>query len=188
MVFPAAKEPDICAGPADAHREGLACLSTPDLSTRPRRFCGAPVRVGSAALRLLFAGALLLGPSGCGDRNKVASRVSELEKAFRGAGMALPADRKGSISGETPPAASRSGNAHFFVESALSAVRTNAYADGVMLLQTAQRLPQLTAEQRMAVHQTIRAVTAELVVRAAKGDEKAKAQLGAIERFLSGNQ
>ena len=68
---------------------------------------------------------------------------------------------------------------------ALHAVRTNGFAGGAIALQTAQRMPMLTAEQHRAVYQAMQAMTADLVARAEKGDAKAKADLAAIERTRS---
>jgi hypothetical protein len=43
----------------------------------------------------------------------------------------------------------------------------------------------MTADQLMAVQQTLEAITADLVARAARGDAKAQADLAAIERSRS---
>ncbi len=51
--------------------------------------------------------------------------------------------------------------------------------------QTLQQTTGMNAQERMAVQKTIRAVTADLVRRAADGDPQAQAELKRIERFLS---
>ena len=110
---------------------------------------------------LCISAVLLLALSGCSKKAKVNARFSELEKAFAGAGT------------------------NAFLNAALAAVRTNDYAGGVLMLEALQRAPGTSAEQLMAVHQAIQALTAELVARAAKGDPAAKAALAAIERTRS---
>ena len=76
-------------------------------------------------------------------------------------------------------------DANAFVNVALAAVRANDYAGGVIALQEVQRIPGVTANQLMAIHGTMQAMTADLVARAAKGDPKAKADLAAIEKTRS---
>ena len=72
-----------------------------------------------------------------------------------------------------------------YVSLALSAVRTNDYAGGVIALQAVQRMPGITSQQLMAVQEAVQAMTAELLVRASKGDAKARSDLAAIERTHS---
>jgi len=110
---------------------------------------------------LCLSAVLLLALSGCSKHARVNTRFAELEKAFAGAGT------------------------NAFVNAALAAARTNDYAGGVMLLEALKRAPGTSAEQLMAVHQAIQALTADLVARAAKGDAEAKAALAAIERSRS---
>jgi hypothetical protein len=110
---------------------------------------------------LSFSVVVLLALSGCSKKAQVNARFSELEKAF----------------------AKESANP--FLNAALAAVRTNDYAGGVIVLETLQRTPGTSAEQLMAVHQAIQALTADLVARAAKGDAEAKAALAAIEKSRS---
>lgn len=99
--------------------------------------------------------------SSCSKKADVEAQVSELEKAF--------------------PAA----ETNAYVNLALTAVRTNDYAGGVVVLQALKRMPGATAEQLMAAQKAIEAITADLVARAARGDAKAKADLEAIERARS---
>ncbi|MHB8524006.1 MAG: hypothetical protein ACYDH9_25060 [Limisphaerales bacterium] len=99
--------------------------------------------------------------SACSRKGEVKARVADLERAF--------------------PAA----NANPYVNLALSAVRTNDYAGGVIALQSARRMTGVTPEQLMAVQKAMQAITAELVARAASGDQTAKADLAAIESTRS---
>ena len=131
---------------------------------------------------LLLGGALLLTLNGCSKKADVKSQLSELERTFQDASAAAQS------SGERPlvdPTASVPADANAYVNLALDAVRTNDFAEGVIALQTAQRMPMLTAEQHRAVYQAMQAMTADLVARADKGDAKAKADLAAIERTRS---
>ena len=129
---------------------------------------------------LPLCGAALLASSACGKKADVNSRLSELEKAFRApaAGTTVQIERPGS---SRAPLA----DANAYVNLALLAVRTNDRAGGVIALQAVQRMPGLTAEQLMSVHRAMQAMTADLLVRASKGDTKAKADLAAIERTRS---
>ncbi len=68
---------------------------------------------------------------------------------------------------------------------AVAAARSNAPAASVIALQEARRQPGLTAEQLQAVEQASQSMVADLVRRAADGDEAAKAQLQEIERSRS---
>jgi hypothetical protein len=106
-------------------------------------------------------GAALLALSGCGKKADVHLQASELEKAFQ------------------------SDQSSAFVNLAVSAVRTNDYAVGVIALENARRMPGMTADQLMAVQGTLEAITADLVARADKGDANARAELAAIERSRS---
>jgi hypothetical protein len=130
----------------------------------------------------LFCGAILLTLNGCSKKADVKSQVSELEKTFRDTSAAAPPGGERSLADQSgsPP-----DEAKAYVNFALSAVRTNDFAGGVIALQTAQRMPMLTAAQHRAVYQAMQAMTADLVARAEKGDAKAKADLAAIERTRS---
>jgi hypothetical protein len=72
-----------------------------------------------------------------------------------------------------------------YVDRAVAAVRAGEPAEGIMLLQSLQQMSDMNAQERMAVQRTIRAVTADLVRRAAEGDAHAQQELKRIERFLS---
>jgi hypothetical protein len=127
----------------------------------------------------LVAACLLLLLSACHREPAAVERLAELERAFE------PAS---SLQSPPPPApGAQSANAKTLVNQAMTALRDHQSADGVMLLQTAQKLPSLTAAQRMAVHQSIRAVTADLVERSSRGDSAAKDQLRRIESFMERN-
>jgi len=68
---------------------------------------------------------------------------------------------------------------------ALAAARTNNYATAIIALHAVPRLPGATPQQLMAVEHARRALNADLVARAAKGDAHAQAALAAIEKTLS---
>jgi len=129
---------------------------------------------------LPLCGAALLAFSACGKKADVKTQVSELEKAFQTAAAGTPVQAGRSASNPAPLA-----DANACVSLALCAVRTNDFAGGVIALQAVQRMPGLTAEQLMSVHRAMEAMTADLLVRASKGDAKAKADLAAIERTRS---
>ena len=131
---------------------------------------------------VLLCGAILLALNGCSKKADVKSQVSELEKTFQDTSAAAPAAGEQLLVDQTGSAPA---DAKAYVNLALYAVRTNDFAGGVIALQTAQRMPMLTAEQHRAVYQAMQAMTADLVARAAKGDAKAKADLAAIERTRS---
>ncbi len=130
----------------------------------------------------LLWGAFLLALNGCSKKADVKSQLSELEKTFQEASAAAPSAGERPLGDQT---GSVPADANAYVNLALSAVRTNDFAEGVIALQTAQRMPMLTAEQHRAVYQAMQAITADLVARADKGDAKAKADLAAIERTRS---
>lgn len=122
---------------------------------------------------------MLVGLSACSKGPDVRTQVVELEKAFPAAATPAPAQ----AAGEAPHPPSADANA--LVNAALSAVRTNDYASGVIALQAVQRMPGVTAVQLMTIERTMQAMTADLVSRAARGDAQAKAELAAIERTRS---
>lgn len=76
-------------------------------------------------------------------------------------------------------------NSNSYVNLAISAVRSNNYAGGVVALQSAKGIPGMSPDQLMAVQQTLEAITADLVKRAAGGDPRAREDLAAIERSRS---
>ncbi len=109
----------------------------------------------------LCLGAALFALSACHKKASVQLQAGELDNAFQGA------------------------RSNVYVSLAVSAVRTNDYAVGVIALQNARRIPGMAPEQLMAVQRTLEAITADLVARAAKGDARAQAELAAIERSRS---
>ena len=129
---------------------------------------------------LALCGAALLAFSACGKKAEVKTQVSELEKAFQTAPAGTPVQAGRPASNPAPLA-----DANAWVALALSAVRTNDFAGGVISLQAVQRMPGLTTEQLISVQRAMEAMTADLLVRASKGDAKAKADLAAIERTRS---
>jgi hypothetical protein len=115
---------------------------------------------------------------GCKEKLDVKTQTSELEKAFPSAAAATPAPI------EVAPAQAQAPDANAYVKAALSAVSSDDYAGGVIALQTAQKRG-VTADQLMAIERAKQAMTASLVERAARGDERAKAELARIERTRS---
>ena len=124
--------------------------------------------------------ATLFALSACSKKADVKSQVSELEKAFQAATPTASVPAATPTENQNLPA-----DANAFVHVALTAVRANDFAGGVIALQEVQRIPGVSANQLMAVHGTMQAMTADLVARAAKGDPKAKADLAAIEKTRS---
>jgi len=129
---------------------------------------------------LLLSAALVLAVGACSKKAAVQSSVNELEKAFPTA-----ADPAAGQPQPVAPAAMSQANANDLVKTALTAARDNDYASGVIALQAAQQKPGVTADQVMAVQRTKQAMIAELQRRAESGDQRALAQLKAIERTRS---
>jgi hypothetical protein len=77
------------------------------------------------------------------------------------------------------------GPSNAFVTFALSAIHTNDFPDAIIALESAKRIPGITAEQLAAIQRAKAAMTADLVGRADRGDPKAQADLAAIERTRS---
>ena len=126
-----------------------------------------------AAIQLLFASAaamVLLG--GCGKKaNEIQLQSAELEKAFPGVASVAPARTSQSAAGGDPRA---------FVAAALSASRSNDSVTAVLMLQKAAEAPGVTPQQVMALQVARKAWVTDLMTRAARGDESAKAALAAI--------
>ena len=140
---------------------------------------GRPVGHIKNLRRVVTVLAVLVGLNACHKRSDLKGGVSELEKAFPTA--AAPA-------GTVPAAAPAAGDANAYVSAALSAARAQDYAAGVMALEEVQRMngaKGFTANQLMTIELAKRAMIAELVVRADRGDPKAKADLAALERTHS---
>ena len=108
------------------------------------------------------------------------SSASELEKAFQTPATPVAEQASPAASAQTGTA-----GAEELVKTALAAARVDDYASGVIALEAAQRKPGVTAQQVMAVQQALLAMTADLATRAANGDQKALAQLKAIEKTRS---
>jgi len=125
---------------------------------------------------LSLAVTLMITGGACSRKPDVKSTVSELEKAFQ-APAGVPAAAASAPAGAA--------EAHELVQTALAAARTDDFANGVLALQAARRQPGVSAEQLMVVQRTMQALTTDLANRAASGDEKALAQLKAIERTRS---
>ena len=125
-----------------------------------------------------LSAAVLLALSACGRKADAKTQVSELKRVFETAQPPVQTER---------PASDQAllAEANAYVSLAFSAVRTNDYAGGVIALQAVQRMPGITSQQLMAVQGAMQAMTAELLVRASKGDAKARSDLAAIERTRS---
>ena len=123
---------------------------------------------------------LLLAGSGCSKQPDVKTQISALEKAFPGAAAPETPAQPGQPDAQ-PPA----NDANAFVREALSAVRKDDYAAGVVVLQNIAQVPGVTANQLIAAKQAKQAMVANLVNRAAAGDASAKAALQAIEKTRS---
>ena len=138
-----------------------------------------------SAMRHMFQiapllGSLLLTFAACTRKADIKSEMSELEKSFKITAAVAPIQPDHSASSRAQPT-----DAEIWVSRAISAARTNDYAGGVIALQSAQSARGATAEQLMAVQRMMSAMTSDLAARAAKGDERAKADLAAIERTRS---
>ena len=132
-----------------------------------------PLLISLAATLVLFAGA-------CGKKADLNSSAAELEKAFQAPAAPAAIQAGAAATAQTSPA-----EAQDLVKTALAAARADDYASGVAALEAARRKPGVTAEQLMAVQRTLQAMTTDLATRAANGDQKALAQLKAIERTRS---
>lgn len=156
-------------------------LPTPNTSSH-REFMNRiskPSMVASGLLLLV----LMLLPA-CNREPGTDQQLSEMEKSFANPPATASAKSEPATGADSSP---QTADAPTLVKKALTAVRSDQPAEGIMMLQTAQKLPNLNADQRMSVHNSIRAVTADLVNRAARGDERAKAELKRIEAFLGQN-
>src|SRR5438552_3964663 len=86
---------------------------------------------------------VLLAVSGCSKKTDVKSQVSELEKAFP---AAVPS---AAVIQPVTPTQAPPGDPNAYVKAALSAVRADDYAGGVIALQTAETMRGVTAQQLM---------------------------------------
>jgi hypothetical protein len=123
---------------------------------------------------LLFL-ALLMPFAGCRKKADVKHETDALELAFPGIASVPPArlDAAGRSSSGDPKAC---------VSAAVLAIRTNDYVTAAIMLQKAIESPGASADQVMALQTTRKACVTELMNRASKGDQNAKAALMAIER------
>jgi hypothetical protein len=110
-----------------------------------------------AGLVLIFLPLL----TGCAKKTDVKTELNHLEQAFSAANTNDP------------------------IALAVTAIRKEDYATGVITLDNLKRVPGMTSEQLISVQRAMEAVTAGLVTRAARGDAKAQADLAAIERSRS---
>lgn len=136
------------------------------------------MKAQSLVLALTAMSVLLTG--GCSKPADVKSSVAELEQAFQAPPAPAPA-----AGAPAPTPATGSAEAQDLVKSALAAARADDYAIGVTALQAARSKPGVSAEQLMAVQRAMQAMTTDLATRAANGDQKALAELKAIERTRS---
>jgi hypothetical protein len=130
--------------------------------------------VKSSAVWHTVAAAALLLLCGCGSKTaNVQTQTAVLEKAFPDLAAAAPAQTDQTVPGGDPRA---------YVNGALSAVRSNDLATGVIMLKKAMRLPGMTVAQIQASQEARKAWMSDLTQRAAKGEESAKAALAAIDQ------
>lgn len=133
---------------------------------------------------LALLASVVAAPCGCSKKPPVKSQVAELARVFQVPGEAAPApaaaEPAAPEAAANPPAEAKT-----YVNYALMAAKTNDYASAVIALQEAQRLPMKSTAQHQAVYETMQAMTSDLVARAERGDQQAKAQLAAIERTRS---
>jgi hypothetical protein len=106
-------------------------------------------------------------------KTTVRAQTSALEQAFPGLAGVTPAPVSASMPTGDPKA---------YVCTAVSAVRSNDLATGVIMLKRAMRLPGLTVPQLQAMHEARNAWMRDLSERAVQGDAEAKAALGAIDQ------
>ena len=132
------------------------------------------------SLMVALTAILMLFASACSKQPDVKSSASELEKAFQTPAASATGQALAAAPVQTAPT-----EAQDLIKTALAAARADDYASGVIALEAAQRKPGVTAEQLMAVQRTMRAMTTDLATRAANGDQKALAELKAIERTRS---
>ena len=134
-----------------------------------------------SSLIVLTASVLL---AACTKKADINSEIGALQQAFPKSQTALAAQ---SAPGSEPPASlpTPKTDAEACVNIALSAVRSNNYVLSITSLEMAKEMPNVSAQQLMAIQKTVEAITGDLVSRASRGDEKAKADLSAIEKTRS---
>ena len=134
------------------------------------------MKIGTSTLPLL--GLILVVLSGCSRDGNVKVGIAKLEEAFPTA----TAPAGGDNGAETAP---RQVDVSAYVGQAVSSLRHNDHVGAVTILNAVQAQTNLTAQQHIAVHESIQKVYADLVARSARGDAKAKAALVQLEKKLS---
>ena len=136
---------------------------------------------------VIVAAAALIAATGCSRQPDPTTQLGELEQTFQASTPAPPEMPATEAAQNLPPepSADQPETPQAYVNRAVAAVRAGEPAEGIMLLQSLQQMKGMNAQERMAVQRTIRAVTADLVRRAADGDARAQAELKRIEQFLS---
>jgi len=105
------------------------------------------------------------------SRNEQASSATELEKAFQ---VKDPAASDTAPASASPAAAqNQPAEVQQAVNTALSAMKTNGYADAYVTLRAVQASPNLTADQVIAVQNARRAIENNVAAKAAAGDPAA---------------
>jgi hypothetical protein len=127
---------------------------------------------------LVTAAGFFLLVAGC-NRNEQAKSAAELEKVFqvkdRVAGAAQPTPASPDTSRDQP------GQVQQEVSNALSAMKTNGYADAYVTLRAVQASPDLTVDQVIAVQNARRAIENNVAAKAAAGDPAALRAVEAIK-------
>jgi hypothetical protein len=114
---------------------------------------------------LLLAAVSLLAMGGCGKKQDVKTETSNLEKAFA-----------------APGAPSQDDPVQNCINAAMTAIKSNDYPAALSALDALRKQKGLTASQRMAVNSAAGQIEADLVRRAAAGDQKAKAALDGMRQ------
>lgn len=124
---------------------------------------------------VLLCACVMLPLAGCNKKAGVKQEAAALERAFPGIASVPPArlDATGRSSSREHTAC---------VSAAVLALHTNDYGTAAIMLQKAIESPGASPDQVMALQTTRKACVTELMARAAKGDQNAKATLMAIER------
>jgi hypothetical protein len=129
---------------------------------------------------LPLLGLILMVLNGCNRGGDMKSGVSKLKEAFPTASAAVPAAADNSAESATKQV-----DVNVYVGQAVSSLQNNDHVGAVTLLNTVQKQTGLTAQQRIAVQETINKVYADLVARIARGDPKAKAAIVELEKTYS---
>ena len=126
---------------------------------------------------LMLAATLILAHAGCSKKVEVKSSITELEHSLSAPPPAQPQPNAPNPAAQT--------EANGLIKSALSAAQANDYAGSVIALQAAQQKPGLTADQIANAQHLKQAMVSDLQRRAVNGDQRALAQLKAIEKTRS---